>query len=89
MVDRDWKAAKMQLNLDHRAVTKIPVCVIYASGEGKSGNTLLDRILGPLKGVSSFNEIYELREHGFLENGKPACGQTIKYGMSKRNFQCN
>lgn len=52
--------------------------VIYISGEGRSGSTLLDRILGTLEGVSSFNEVYELWKHGFLENGKCACGHEIK-----------
>jgi len=56
----------------------MPLSVIYISGEGRSGSTLLDRILGTLEGVSSFNEIYELWGHGFLENGKCACGQETK-----------
>lgn len=56
----------------------MPLSVIYISGEGRSGSTLLDRILGTLEGVSSFNEIYELWGHGFLKNGKCACGQEIK-----------
>ena len=56
----------------------MPLSVIYISGEGRSGSTLLDRILGILEGVSSFNEIYELWKHGFLGNGKCACGQEIK-----------
>ena len=56
----------------------MPLSIIYISGEGRSGSTLLDRILGTLEGVSSFNEIYELWKHGFLEDGKCACGKEIK-----------
>lgn len=52
--------------------------VIYISGEGRSGSTLLDRILGTLEGVSSVNEVYELWEHGYIDNGKCSCGQEIK-----------
>ncbi len=56
----------------------MPLKVIYISGEGRSGSTLLDRILGTLENVSSFNEIYELWEHGHIEDGKCSCGQKIK-----------
>ena len=56
----------------------MPLKVIYISGEGRSGSTLLDRIFGTLEGVSSFNEIYELWEHGYIDNGKCSCGQDIK-----------
>jgi hypothetical protein len=59
-------------------MTRMALNIIYISGEGRSGSTLLDRILGTLEGVASFNEIYELWEHGFLEGGRCACGRAIR-----------
>jgi hypothetical protein len=52
--------------------------VIYIAGVGRSGSTILDRILGTLEGVSSFNEIYRIWLEGFQHNFHCSCGQRFK-----------
>lgn len=47
------------------------VCIV---GVGRSGSTLLDRILGSLPGTISLNEVRPLWRRGFLENRPCACG---------------
>jgi len=53
------------------------VKVIYITGDGRSGSTLLDRILGTLDGVSSFNEIKQLWTRGFVRNLPCSCGERF------------
>lgn len=53
------------------------ISVIYIAGDGRSGSTLLDRILGTLDGVSSFNEIYRVWEEGLLNNHFCPCGKRF------------
>ncbi len=48
--------------------------MIYISGTGRSGSTLLDRVLGTLDGVSSYNEMRPIWRFGFGENQPCACG---------------
>ncbi|MFQ5642248.1 MAG: hypothetical protein ACE5FQ_00965 [Thiogranum sp.] len=48
--------------------------VIYVAGSGRSGTTILDRVLGTLDGVTSFNEIYCLLTDGLRDNDRCACG---------------
>jgi hypothetical protein len=50
------------------------VSVVYIAGSGRSGSTILDRVLGTLDGVVSFNEIYRLLRDGAEENDLCACG---------------
>ena len=52
--------------------------VIYVAGVGRSGSTILDRVLGTLDGVSSFNEIYRIFLEGFEENNLCACGERFR-----------
>ena len=47
--------------------------VIYVAGVGRSGSTIVDRVLGTLDNVSSFNEIYRLFLEGVIENNLCAC----------------
>ncbi len=51
-----------------------PLQVIYVAGSGRSGTTVLDRVLGTLDQVTSFNEIYCLMTDGMRENDRCACG---------------
>jgi hypothetical protein len=51
--------------------------VVYISGQGRSGSTILDRILGTLDGVSSLNEIYRIWEEGFSKNSSCPCGKRF------------
>jgi len=48
--------------------------VIYVAGSGRSGTTILDRVLGTLDGVTSFNEIYCMMTDGLTANDNCACG---------------
>ena len=54
------------------------VKIVYITGEGRSGTTLLDRILGTLPGVESLNEIYKVWKFGVLENRLCSCGKSFK-----------
>ncbi len=51
--------------------------VIYVAGVGRSGSTVLDRVLGTLDGVVSFNEIYRFFLEGHVENALCACGERF------------
>ena len=52
--------------------------IIYLVGIGRSGSTILDRILGSMDGIKSFNEIYRLWEEGFIDNNLCACGNRFR-----------
>lgn len=52
--------------------------VIYVAGSGRSGTTVLDRILGTLDGVTSFNELYCLLTDGVEKNDNCACGARFE-----------
>jgi hypothetical protein len=54
------------------------VKVIYIAGAGRSGSTILDRVLGTLDGVSSYNELHRFWLHGFVENQRCSCGQLFR-----------
>jgi hypothetical protein len=50
------------------------VCIV---GVGRSGSTLLDRILGTVPGTISLNELRPLWRNGFLNNAVCACGTAF------------
>ena len=50
------------------------VCIV---GVGRSGTTLLDRILGTVPGTVSLNELRPLWRNGFLHNRLCACGAVF------------
>jgi Sulfotransferase family len=50
------------------------VKVLYIAGSGRSGTTLLDRILGQLEGFFSAGELENLWERGMLADRKCGCG---------------
>jgi hypothetical protein len=52
--------------------------VIYIAGAGRSGSTILDRILGTLPGVTSCNETIRVWKNGFLENLGCTCGSSFR-----------
>lgn len=53
--------------------------VLYITGAGRSGSTILDRVLGSLPGVGSFNELNNVLEHGFKLNWGCACGHAFQH----------
>jgi hypothetical protein len=51
-----------------------PVRVVYLGGLGRSGTTLLERLLGELPGVCASGEIVHLWQRGIAENERCGCG---------------
>jgi hypothetical protein len=51
--------------------------VVYLGGLGRSGTTLLARLLGGLSGVCSVGEVVNLWRQGLLENERCGCGETF------------
>jgi hypothetical protein len=51
-----------------------PVTVLYIAGSGRTGSTLLDRILGQLNGFFSAGELCNLWERGAVAHRKCGCG---------------
>jgi len=57
---------------------KGPVTVLYVGGCGRSGSTLLDRMLGALPGFVAMGEVVHLIERGLIENEACGCGQPFR-----------
>ena len=55
-----------------------PVAVLYIAGCGRSGSTLVDRLLGTLEGVASFNEVNMLEGDVFVRNPLCSCGERFR-----------
>ena len=51
--------------------------VLYVGGLGRSGSTLLDRMLGRLDDVWSVGELVHLWERGLKENNRCGCGRCF------------
>jgi hypothetical protein len=51
--------------------------VIYIAGAGRSGSTIVDRVIGSVEGAASFNEVYRIWINGFIENQRCSCGETF------------
>ncbi len=47
--------------------------LVYIAGDGRSGSTLLDRLLGEVDGLFSCGEIWNCWNRAFVENQKCAC----------------
>jgi hypothetical protein len=52
--------------------------VVYILGEGRSGTTLLDRLLGQIEGFVSTGEVSLIWKWGFAENLLCGCGQPFR-----------
>jgi hypothetical protein len=55
-----------------------PVRVLCIGGLGRSGSTLLDRMLGQLEGVWSVGELVHVWERGLKENYHCGCGERFR-----------
>jgi Sulfotransferase domain len=51
--------------------------VIYLGGLGRSGSTLLERLLGELPGVSALGEVVHMWQRGVAENERCGCGEAF------------
>jgi len=54
-----------------------PVKVLYITGWGRSGTTILDNVLGQIAGFCSIGELRYLWDHGLIENSRCGCGARI------------
>ena len=55
-----------------------PLRVLYIAGWGRSGSTLLDRMLGQVPGFFSVGEARELWQRGCVENRLCGCGAAFR-----------
>jgi Sulfotransferase family len=51
--------------------------VLYLGGLGRSGTTLLERLLGELPGVTSAGEVVHLWQRGIVEGERCGCGEPF------------
>jgi Sulfotransferase family len=54
-----------------------PLTVLYIGGSGRTGSTLLDRILGQLDGFFSAGELCNLWERGAVAHRRCGCGEPF------------
>jgi UDP-N-acetylglucosamine transferase subunit ALG13 len=55
----------------------VPLRILFIGGWGRSGSTLLDRLLGQLPGACSIGEMRDLWLRGVLENRRCGCGEPF------------
>ena len=58
-------------------MTVDPVPVVFIAGMGRSGSTLLDRMLGQLPGWWSLGEVVHLWQRGVIDNELCGCGKAF------------
>lgn len=54
-----------------------PVTVVFIGGAGRSGTTLLERLLGRVAGVASLGEVRHMPERGMAEDQDCGCGEPF------------
>src|SRR5688500_16707278 len=59
-------------------MTGADVTVAYIGGSGRSGSTLLVRLLGSLDGVISVGELAYVWNYGLINNNLCGCGQPFR-----------
>lgn len=52
--------------------------VLFIGGYGRSGSTMLDRVLGESPGVTSLGEVRHLWREGLVENRRCGCGKPFQ-----------
>lgn len=55
-----------------------PIKIIYIGGYGRSGSTLLARLLGEISGVVFAGELFDIWHRGFTENCLCGCGEPFR-----------
>jgi hypothetical protein len=55
-----------------------PLKVLFIGGYGRSGSTLLDRVLGQVPGFASVGELRHVLQEGFVENRRCGCGEPFR-----------
>lgn len=51
--------------------------VVYIGGSGRSGSTLLERLLGAVPGVAALGEVVHLPTRGLVDGQPCACGEPV------------
>jgi hypothetical protein len=59
-------------------VTREPIPVLYLAGQGRSGSTLLERVLDGVPGVVSVGEVVHLWERGLARDERCGCGLAFR-----------
>ena len=54
-----------------------PVTVVYLAGLGRSGSTLVERVLGETPGVTALGEVMHLWDRGLVRHELCACGRPF------------
>ncbi|MBS1845552.1 MAG: sulfotransferase [Actinobacteria bacterium] len=57
---------------------RTPLKVLFIGGYGRSGSTLLDRVLGQVPGFLSVGELRHVFQEGFVENRRCGCGEPFR-----------
>jgi hypothetical protein len=52
--------------------------VLYVGGIGRSGSTLIERLIGQLPGVCPVGELVHLGQRGIIEDERCGCGQSFR-----------
>jgi hypothetical protein len=55
-----------------------PIKVLFIGGYGRSGSTLLDRVLGGIDGLCSVGELRHVFREGYVENRLCGCGEPFR-----------
>ena len=63
--------------LPEKAVPAGPVRVLYVGGLGRSGSTLIERLIGQFPGVCPVGELVHLWERGVTEGERCGCGEPF------------
>ena len=70
--------AEVAVAAPERVAEAAPVRVLFIGGLGRSGSTLLDRMLGQLDGVWSVGELVHVWQRGLRENNLCGCGRRFR-----------
>lgn len=60
------------------APAESPIRVLFIGGYGRSGSTLLDRVLGGVDGLCSVGELRHIFREGYIENRLCGCGERFR-----------
>jgi hypothetical protein len=67
------------LSMEQRPrIDREPLKVVFVGGYGRSGSTLLDRMLGEVDGFCSAGELRHIFQEGYFENRLCGCGEPFR-----------
>jgi len=77
-VNQAARPAEAAAAREERVAEAAPVRVLFIGGLGRSGSTLLDRMLGQLDGFWSVGELVHIWQRGLKENNLCGCGRRFR-----------